>query len=172
MSALTPTHVEVYLFRRGPGGIELLLLRRSRRRALPGVWQPVTGRIRRRERALVAAAREVAEETGATPRRWWALESTALYFEPGTDRASVLPLFAAEIARGTRIRLSAEHDAGRFVTRRRARAMVLWELQRRALDALGREIFSKARLARELEITDLIPRRFRARPSPARVARR
>ena len=61
------THVEVYVFRAEAASRFLLLLRRSAHDSLPGVWQPVTGRIHRRESALAAAAREVREETGLTP---------------------------------------------------------------------------------------------------------
>jgi dihydroneopterin triphosphate diphosphatase len=166
--ALKPTHVEVYLFRRRRNGAEILILRRSAGRSLPGVWQPVTGRIRRGERALNAAAREVFEETGLKPARWWALESVAVYFDAAADRVMALPLFAAEIARDASVELSSEHDAHRFVRAASAASFVLWEAQRRALASLDREILSNARLARALEVTAQIPGRYRARASTAR----
>ena len=66
--------IEVHLFRRAGRRVEFLCLRRARTRRLPGVWQPVTGKRRRGETAFAAARREVREETGLEPRRWWALE--------------------------------------------------------------------------------------------------
>ena len=70
MPALLCNQVEVYVFRRRRGRVEFLVLRRSAPGTLPGVWQPVTGTRRSRERPLAAAIREVREETGLSPRRW------------------------------------------------------------------------------------------------------
>src|SRR5690348_8982670 len=72
--------IEVHLFRRRGRRIEFLVLRRAATGSLPHVWQPVTGRLRRGESALRGAAREVREETGIEPRRWWSLESMSAYF--------------------------------------------------------------------------------------------
>jgi 8-oxo-dGTP pyrophosphatase MutT (NUDIX family) len=170
--ALKPTHVEVYVFRRRRNGVEFLILRRSPGRSLPGVWQPVTGRIRPRERAVTAAAREVFEETGFRPVRWWALETVAIYFDAALDRVMALPLFVAEVPRAAAIELSSEHDAHRFVRPKVAASLVLWEAQRLALAAVDREILSNARLARALEVTARVPARFRPRAANARRSAR
>jgi dATP pyrophosphohydrolase len=154
------THVEVYLFTRKPRA-RLLLLRRSGHDSLSGVWQPVTGRIHRRESALAAAAREVREESGLTPRRWWRLEQVVSYVNPLTDELRVVPLFAAEVAPTSRVRLSDEHDAFRWVTLQAAAPLVLWDTQRAALQAFRRQVLGGARLAAALEI-----RMKRARPGP------
>ena len=101
MPAIRCSHVEVYLFRRRGGKVEFLTLRRSpNRRKLPGVWQPVTGKLERGERAWASAAREVLEETGLKPRRWWTLESpTASVLGPicqvnRTLRARKIPMIS------------------------------------------------------------------------------
>lgn len=153
MPSLKQTHVEVYVFRRRrPRRIEFLCLRRAPGRPLAGVWQPVTGSRRPRERALVAALREVREETGITPRRMWALESVSVYFDAAADAVCLLPLFAAEIDASARVQLSREHDASRFLTARAAGRRFLWEAQRRGLDAVCREVLEQPRLARALEV--------------------
>jgi dATP pyrophosphohydrolase len=160
------THVEIYLFRRRPALRILLLRRAAGRRTLPGVWQPVTGKIRRGERALAAAAREVREETGLEPRRWWALETTSIYFDPIDDCVRVLPLFAAEVTPGARIELSREHDAFRFLEPSRAAARVLWDTQRVGLDALRSQVLARPSLAAALELTSHAPRRTRTAARP------
>jgi dATP pyrophosphohydrolase len=141
MPKIASRKVEVHLFRRVRGAVEFLVLRRSSdRRRLPGVWQPVTGKIRFRERALDAALRETFEETGLHPRRWWALESPVVYFDPDEDTIELLPLFAAEVPPRARVVLSREHDAYRFLSRRQAAKRFLWEAQRQALESCRREV--------------------------------
>jgi 8-oxo-dGTP pyrophosphatase MutT (NUDIX family) len=152
VSSLTCTHVEVYVFRRRAGRVEFLALRRAPGRSLPGVWQPVTGRLRRREPAARGAARELAEETGLAPLRWWALETLTLYIDAARDRVVVLPMFAAEVDAASRVRLSREHDRARFVPRASAARLFLWDAQRRGLDAVARQVLRGGALARALEI--------------------
>jgi dATP pyrophosphohydrolase len=149
--SIKATHVEVYVFCRRPN-FGLLLLRRSRRDSLPGIWQPITGRIDRRESALAAAAREVREETGLSPRRWWRLEQVVSYVDPPSDELRVVPLFAAEVADRSRVQLSAEHDAHRWVTLAAAGPLVLWDTQRAALQAFRRQVLRSAKLSAALEI--------------------
>jgi dATP pyrophosphohydrolase len=154
MPPLRSTHVEVYLFRRRGRRVEFLLLRRStRRRTLPGVWQPVTGKRLARERMLDAAMREVREETGFMPRRWWALETMTLYPDVEGDAIMALPLFAAEVDPRRTVRLSREHVAAAWLGAPEAARRVLWETQRRGLAAVRREVLASPRLAKALEVT-------------------
>jgi dATP pyrophosphohydrolase len=145
--------VEVYVFRRAGRRIRFLCLRRSSGEWLPGVWQPVTGRRRRGERPLAAAVREVREETGLAPRRWWVLESPTVFCDRRTGEAAFLPLFAAEAAPADRVRLSREHDAATFLPAREAGRRFLWEAQRRALADVRRQVLGGGPLADALEVT-------------------
>uniref|UniRef100_A0A832I217 NUDIX domain-containing protein n=1 Tax=Eiseniibacteriota bacterium TaxID=2212470 RepID=A0A832I217_UNCEI len=162
------THVEAYVFRRRGRRVEFLCLRRSPGRRLAGVWQPVTGKIERGERALEAAAREVREETGLDGLRWWALETVSLYFDAAAGAVVALPLFAAEAPQEARVARSREHDAHAWLSARAAGARFLWEAQRRGLEAVRREVLARPRLAAALEVT---PRaadgRARGRPRGA-----
>jgi dATP pyrophosphohydrolase len=150
------THVEVYPFRRRGSRAEFLLLRRAAGRPLPGVWQPVTGRRLARETPLSAAVRELSEETGLTPLRWWAVESISVYYDVQADAVLALPLFAAELAPGDVVRLSAEHDAFAWVSPAAARRRVLWEAQRRGLDAVQREVWNGGPLADALDVSQRV----------------
>ena len=154
VTTILSTHVEVYLFRRRGRRVEFLLLRRAAsRRTLPGVWQPVTGKRNIRERMLAAAIREVREETGFEPARWWALETMTLYPDIARDRIVALPLFAAEVGPSARVKLSREHDDSKWVTAGEAARLVLWDSQRRGLDAVRRKVLGVKRLADALEIS-------------------
>jgi len=153
MTRIVSSHVEVHVFRRRALRIEFLCLRRAPKRAvLPGVWQPITGKRERGERAPAAALRELREETGLVPVRLWALEHVTLYYDHARDALRVLPVFAAEVASGAKVKLSAEHDRWQFLGARAAGRRYLWESQRAALAALRREVLGPKPLARALEV--------------------
>ena len=172
MPATRRTHVEVYVFRRVGRRIEHLCLRRTRRaKKLPGAWQPVTGKVELLERAIEAAVREVREETGLSPVRWWALETVITYFDPPSDTVRFLPLFAAEVMPGDEVVLSKEHDEFEWLDERAFGKRVLWEMQRRGLDAVRREVLDDPRLAVANDVTRLALRgakqeKARAKPKP------
>ena len=56
--------IEAHIFRETKKGIEFLLLKRADDQAYPRLWQMVTGKIRRGEKAFQTAIREIKEETG------------------------------------------------------------------------------------------------------------
>lgn len=141
------------MFRRRGRRIEFLALRRRPGEWLAGVWQPVTGTLRRGERAVRGALREVREETGLLPHRLWRLETTGGYFDPKADAIRLVTMFAAEVAPSGPVRLSREHTAHRFVSARVAARQFLWDTQRQGLAAVRRLVSRDGARARALEIS-------------------
>ena len=136
MPDLAIDKVEVYVFRRRSGRAQFLALRRGRRKTLPGIWQPVTGKLEPRETPIDAALRELREETGLVPLTLWRLEVTTLCLESTGRRLMALPLFAAEVSPTAAVRLSNEHVESRFMSAAAARRLYLWDSQRKGLDAI------------------------------------
>ncbi len=145
--------IEVFLFRRRARRVEFLLLRRAPDRTLPGIWQPVTGGIEQGEPAYRAAAREVLEETGLTPLRWWALEHLTAFYEPARDTIAMVPVFAAEVDWTDPVQLSHEHDRYAFSSERAAARRMLWQTQRTALAAVRTEVLAGGPNAAAREVT-------------------
>ena len=158
MSDSHSAFVEVYVFRRRSRRVEFLCLRRGRVRFLPGVWQPVTGRCRPRERGLAAAVREVREETGLAPLRWWALEAPTLFYDASRDRVRAYPRFVAEAGPDDAVRLSREHVEWAFLPAATAGRRFLWESQRCSLEDVKREVLGGGPLAAALEVTSRVHR--------------
>jgi dihydroneopterin triphosphate diphosphatase len=149
---LDPGFVEVYVFRRHARRVEFLALRRRPGDSLPGVWQPVTGTLRRGERAIQGALREMKEETGLLPRRLWRLETVTAFYDPRRDAIRVVVRFAAEVGPRENPRLSREHTAHRFWAAREAARRFLWDSQRRGLAAVRAQVLRGGARASALEI--------------------
>ncbi|QOJ00455.1 MAG: NUDIX domain-containing protein [Phycisphaeraceae bacterium] len=134
--------VDAYLFRRTPGGLELLQLRRADE-PLEGTWQPVMGHAEPGESAPDALWRELREETGLTPDSpsilgAWALEEVHPFFLARLNAVVLAPRFAVEVAPGwswTPTR-SGEHSAARWVHADHADGAFLWPGQRAAVREL------------------------------------
>jgi lipoyl(octanoyl) transferase len=112
------------VIREGLHGDEILLMRRVPERG--GFWQTLTGKIERGESPLAAAARELFEETGFSPRLEEIREldyTHAFALDPAlTGQDSLAPIFCRETAYALRVEpsaepvLSPEHDAHRWVS--------------------------------------------------------
>jgi 8-oxo-dGTP pyrophosphatase MutT (NUDIX family) len=157
--SLAVRYIEAYVFCLRPGGARVLAMRRSAGRRLAGVWQPVTGKRESGETPFAAAAREVLEETGLRPARWWRLESPVILYDESRGGASVLPRFVAEVPCDARVVRSKEHDAHAFLTLAAAGRRFLWDSQREALAEIRRQVLRGGALAKALELPVAAPRR-------------
>jgi dATP pyrophosphohydrolase len=126
--------VEVCVFRFAGGTPEYLLLKRAAdERLYPNLWQFVTGTIRDGEKAVEAARRELQEETGLLPTRFWIVPYVSSFYAGTDDTIHMSPFFAAEVASGIEPVLSHEHQAYRWCIREDAEKTLIWPGQRQGL---------------------------------------
>jgi dATP pyrophosphohydrolase len=135
--------VDVYAFRRVATGVEFLLLKRAPAIWLGGTWQAVHGKIEIGETAPQAALRELREETGLEPRRFWQLEFVNTFYAAEKDRILMCAGFAAEVAADAVIRLSDEHTEYRWELYEQALKCFMWPGQRRAIREIMAEIVTR-----------------------------
>jgi 8-oxo-dGTP pyrophosphatase MutT (NUDIX family) len=129
--AIVSTIVEVVVFRFRKDRPEYLVLRRSMTDELyPGIWQIVTGTIREAERAVDAALREVMEETGCSPRRFWTVPHANVFYDRSADAMHLSPMFAMQLETTAEPRLSDEHSAYEWLSVREAVRRLVWPGQR------------------------------------------
>jgi dATP pyrophosphohydrolase len=136
---LRPDLVACWLFRIGPAGLEILLIRRAAGRMYAGLWQCVTGRLEPGERISAGALREVREETGLTSADLDVVFETDLvnfFHESAVDAVMCEAVFAARVRPDAEVRISDEHDGQRWLAPDEAARMVTWPAYERGIDAV------------------------------------
>lgn len=138
-----PSLIDVYPYRITEHGAEYLLLRRSEDKIYAGQWRMVGAKVNQNEPAWKAALRELREETGIIPVKFWALPSVNTFYEAKTDRIHHIPAFAAEVdAKDAEVTLNAEHTDYRWEKCGAACNLVRWPEQQRLISLADRLINS------------------------------
>ncbi|MBM2841112.1 MAG: dATP pyrophosphohydrolase [Bacteroidetes bacterium] len=133
--------IEVCVFRFVNNRSEYLMLRRSPgEKIYPNLWQFVSGSLHDGEKATDAALRELKEETGLTPKRFWVVPHANTFYDHSYDAVNVSPLFAAQVDPDDEPRLSAEHSAFEWLRLDDARRRLVWPGQRAGLEIVEKYI--------------------------------
>ena len=130
MSALK--YIDVFPFARTADGLRFLLLRRTQDNTYPGIWQPVSGKLKSGEKAWQAGLRELQEETGFSPLAFFALDHVSTYYLHPSDELIQVPAFLAEVSPVKPV-LSHEHDTFQWLPLDQAISLASWEPYRQAL---------------------------------------
>jgi len=144
MSPFRPDLVDVWIFRTeecGPAKVsgsfpEILLLRRSPGRILPGLWQCVSGSLEAGESVTDGALRELVEETGfgaAQIEGFFDLDQVNQFHEPSVAAIVTSAVFAVRVHLGSEPALSHEHDAMRWVLPADALELAIWPAYRESI---------------------------------------
>lgn len=143
MPVIASKIVDVCVFRFVRDRPEYLLLKRSPdEKIYPGIWQMVSGTIDEGERATDAALRELHEETGLKPQRFWVVPHVNVFYDHDYDTMNLSPVFAAQTGTADEPVLSTEHREYVWLTYDDARARLVWPAQRAALDILQRHLLA------------------------------
>ncbi|MBX3148191.1 MAG: NUDIX domain-containing protein [Gemmatimonadales bacterium] len=137
MTGTAVRFVDVYPIRIGSSGLEALILRRAAGVRCAGAWEAVHGRIEAAETPVAAALRELQEETGLVPQRYYNLSRVESFYLHLTDEVALIPSFAAVIDSVEAPVLSHEHDRWSWLPLEQAIGQVAWPRERRALADIG-----------------------------------
>lgn len=111
-----------------------LLLRRSKAdKIYPDTWQIVSGSVEAGETTVKASLRELKEETGLVPEKFWLVPHTNTFLNPERDVVHISAVFAAQVAAGSRPRLSKEHYEFEWCSLAGAMKLLVWPGQVEAL---------------------------------------
>ena len=133
MTAVRVSLIDLYVLRGTGDALECLVLRRARGGRCPGSWEAVHGHIEVGERPADAALRELAEETGLGPERFYNVSRVEAFYQHGLDEVALVPVFAAFVAADAAVRLSVEHDAAEWLPVADAVARLAWPREAHAL---------------------------------------
>jgi dATP pyrophosphohydrolase len=135
--------VSAHLLRLDVDAARVLLLRRSSGDFLAGEWCQVSGRIEAGETAWQAALREIREETGLVPERFYSAGVCEQFYEPTRNHISLLPVFVGFVSAHAVVTLNAEHSEARWMTFAEAEAAVTFGGQRSVLAHVRREFVDR-----------------------------
>ncbi len=148
---IVSTLIEAHIFRKAGDDIEFLLIKRADNDLLfPGVWQMVTGSINENEKAFETAWREIQEETGLIPIKFWIAPNVNSFYNNIKNNINLIPVFAAQVEPNCKVTLSNEHSDYKWVNKDEAKQMLIWKGQRNSVDEIH-NYFTK-----EISILNLI----------------
>lgn len=155
MTPFRPDIVDCWMFRvpttaRGVDRPEILLIRRSPGRILPGLWRCVSGSLEPGERVAAAALRELTEETGFGPadiEAFYDLDLVNQFHEPTYDAIVTAAVFAVRLRPNAEPHLSAEHDDLRWHDLDEAHQQVIWPGYRTAVERIRDDLSEPERAA-------------------------
>ena len=126
--------MDTYALRGAGRTLEILALRRGPNGRNPGSWETVHGTIEPGETPVQASLRELREETGLAPAKFYNLSRTEAFYQHRTNELALIPVFAAFVAPDVTVQLSAEHDRAEWLRPRDAAERFAWPRERRAVD--------------------------------------
>ncbi len=134
MTGVRVGFVDTFVLREAAAGLEVLVLRRAAGGRNAGSWETVHGTIEADESPEAAARRELLEETGLAPVRFYNLSRVEAFYWHPTGQLMLIPQFAAFVSPDAEPRLSGEHDRAEWLTAAAASRRFAWPRERRALD--------------------------------------
>ena len=126
--------MDTYALRGAGASLEVLALRRGPHGRNIGSWETVHGTIEPGETPVQASLRELREETGLVPAKFYNLSRTEAFYQHRTNELALIPVFAAFVAPDVTVQLSAEHDRAEWLRPRDAAERFAWPRERRAVD--------------------------------------
>lgn len=133
--------VDSYIYRITDNGPVYLMMKRSPGKYYEHLWQGVAGKIEKGETAVQTVVRELKEETGMKPKKMFAADHIANFYDARNDRILMVPIFGIEVENSD-VRLSEEHSEYKWVSFDEALALLTWKGQKEGLRTVHDEITS------------------------------
>ncbi|MCX6167908.1 MAG: NUDIX domain-containing protein [Ignavibacteriales bacterium] len=150
---ITSSLIEAHIFRKVENEIEFLLLRRSSNEIYGGLWQMVSGSTNENEKAFQAALREIMEETGLTPLKFWTVPNVNSFYSSTQNEICMIPVFAALVSNEAEVRISDEHSECRWVNLAETLKLLAWPGQRKSVEIIYEYFINQINFLNFVEIS-------------------
>lgn len=120
--------IAAYICRIESGNARFLIMKRQTS-YLSNTWQMVSGKIENGEKAWEAALREIREETGLKPDRFYSAEEVELFYEVSQNCINIVPVFVGFIDSNQSVKLSPEHSEYKWVSSDESASLLIFEHQ-------------------------------------------
>lgn len=141
---MKPFIVVVHIIKVIDGEAKCLLLRRCGQ-FLTGNWQMVAGKVHEGETATNGALRELFEETGLRPDRFYSADFLESFYVDKFDMIFHAPVFVSFIDREQKVTLSPhEHDDHKWLSIPEALSLLEFSGQRAALQHIEEQFIKKS----------------------------
>lgn len=155
MTNVKSTYIEIHIIKIENGKIKFLLLKRSQNDSYPGIWQMVTGKIKRNEKAYQAAIRELKEETSISPSSLYVVPIVNSLYLAEKDEVILVPVFVCEVDSEAHVKISHEHSEFRWVSFNQALKMLKWDGQKKAIKIINDYWNKDKSKFRKIDISEL-----------------
>ena len=147
---MTAGAVSVVVLREIAGKTQVLLLERAD--SLVGEWCPVAGGLEPGETAWQGALRELFEETGLAPERFYSADFCEQFYVTQNDMILTIPVFVAYVDAAAKVVLNEEHSDFQWLSLKAARKRVPFAGQRNVLRHV-KQCFVKRSPSKYLQIS-------------------
>lgn len=144
--------VTCYVLRSTSKEPELLQLLRRPGVYMGETWQPVSGGIEADESGWHAALRELNEETGMSPDRFFRLPSTWTFYIPQIDSLNFSVCFCAWVSENAEVVLNHEHTEYRWVRLSEAERHFMWPSDHAAINEIRKYVIGSGLCSQYLEL--------------------
>ena len=151
MTKVKVKQVDSYIYRKTASNPLYLMLKRSPGKYYEHLWQGVAGKIEKGETAIQTVIRELNEETGMKPKKIFAADHIANFYDARNDRILMVPIFGIEVVT-SEVQLSDEHSDYKWVSFEEALNLLTWKGQKEGLRIVHDEITNEDNRAKWSEI--------------------
>jgi len=133
---LNASMIEAHIYRKRKGKIEFLLLKRGEDANYPGIWQMVTGKVKKDETALNAVLREVKEETNLDVQKLFVVPNVNPFYNHFDNSVNFVPVFLCQVNESDEVKISKEHCKSKWVKMKKAKKKFAWPGQKHSLELI------------------------------------